>query len=136
MERAARERAAEGGEPGPAGGGDGLSAYSFIVLDNIICEKAIPAARRARFAAFRGPFARLAFHRVFRRSKSRRELARSDNLITCLGGWAVGIPVHSTSIPFSLCTAERVHYIASQRYCFTVFLLYGFAGLPSSPTNY
>ncbi len=27
MERAARERAAEGGEPGPAGGGDGLFAY-------------------------------------------------------------------------------------------------------------
>ena len=61
---------------GPYGQGDAATDAAHI-----------PAARRARFAAFRGPFARRAFHRVFRRSKSRRELARSDKY-PILGNWA------------------------------------------------
>ncbi len=37
--------------------------YNFMDIVQI-CEKAIPAARWARFAAFRGPFAHHAFHRL------------------------------------------------------------------------
>ena len=92
-----------------------------------ICEKAIPAARRARFAAFRGPFARLAFHRVFRRSKrsqGARAVRQPHHMFGGLWGFPYTQPPSlSLSAPRSVFIISLHSDIASRCFCFTVLLV-------------